>query len=386
MPARVEYRLGSIFDEDCDILVIPTSAGGTVTPSMAEQLRKEGIAFPPAAPWGSVTYMRSPSPYYGALAYAATLRGQETTPEIVRLIGQHLGTLAAEHRARRISAPLLGAGAGDLPPAVVAEALSGGFRDTAPGMAVLTISIRKPDVFAMVRGKKNGDARGDHPFVPRYRINLLPRDRRAPLREPASPAKPIPTAKPTPAVTPAPAPTPAPEPAVVRSQPPAVRTPPVGTRVMGLSRPVRKRTRVFISYSHADVKWLKRLQLHLRPLERDGALVWDDTRLKAGSRWREEIRQALDETRVAVLLVSAAFIASDFINTDELPPLLKAAEEDGAIILPVIISASRFDRMESLSRFEAVNDPRKPLAKLPTAAREEMLDKVARAVEDALKQ
>lgn len=142
---------------------------------------------------------------------------------------------------------------------------------------------------------------------------------------------------------------------------------------------------MFISYSHVDEKWLKRLKVHLRPLERDGALIWDDTRLKAGAQWREEIRQALAETTVAVLLISAAFIGSDFINTDELPPLLKAAEDDGATILPVIISASRFDRIPSLSRFQAINDPQKPLARLPPASREEVLDKVARAVEDALK-
>jgi hypothetical protein len=141
---------------------------------------------------------------------------------------------------------------------------------------------------------------------------------------------------------------------------------------------------VFISYSHDDAKWLKRLQKHLVHLEHDDPLIWDDTRLKPGASWREEIRDSLAETKVAVLLVSAAFMASEFIKTDELPPLLKAAEEGGATIIPVIISASRFDRTPSLSRFQTVNRG-KPLAKLSPADREDMLDKVARAVEEALK-
>jgi hypothetical protein len=148
----------------------------------------------------------------------------------------------------------------------------------------------------------------------------------------------------------------------------------------------QRRSRIFISYAHADADWLERLQKHLRPLEREGALIWDDTRLKAGARWREEIRVALAETKVAILLVSADFLASDFIVTDELPPLLQAAAEDGATILPVIISPCRFERMESLSRFQSVNDPKKPLVKLRRGNREEVLDEVARAVEDALKQ
>lgn len=362
MPARVEYRLGSIFDEPAEVLVIPSSAGGTVSPSMAEQLRKEGIPFPTAMSWGSVTVEMCPSPRFGGVAYASTLRGQETTPETVKEIGQRLGSIARRHHARRTNAPLLGAGSGDLAPAVAAEALAGGFLETAPDTAVLTISIRRPEVFAALRGETDADARDVRDSAPRYEIKPPRLDDGKPLRSPPAPAKPSPP-----------------------SAEPPVRTAPPGARAIGPSRPGSKRARVFISYSHEDAEWLERLQKHLAPLEREGALVWDDTRLKAGARWREEIRAALDETRVAILLVSADFLASDFIATDELPPLLQAAAEDGATILPVIISPCRFERMESLSRFQSVNDPRKPLVKLRRGNREEVLDAVARAVEDALR-
>jgi hypothetical protein len=362
MPARVEYRLGSIFDEACDVLVIPSSAGGTVSPSMAEQMRKEGIPFPNAASWGSVTLALSPVHRFGALAYAATLQGQETTLKIVKEIGQRLGSITTAHRVSRFSAPLLGAGSGDLSPTAAAAALTEGFMETARDTAVLTISIRRPEVFAALRGETDEDARDVRDSAPRYEIKPPRPDDGKPLRSPPTPEKPSPP-----------------------SAEPPVRTPPPGAQLIGPARPGSKRTRVFISYSHEDAEWLERLQKHLAPLERDGALVWDDTRLKAGARWREEIRGALAETRVAVLLVSADFLASDFIATDELPPLLQAAAEDGATILPVIISPCRFERMESLSRFQAVNDPRKPLVKLRRGNREEVLDAVARAVEDALR-
>jgi hypothetical protein len=45
------------------------------------------------------------------------------------------------------------------------------------------------------------------------------------------------------------------------------------------------RTQVFISYSHADAEWLRRLQIFLRPLTRNQTLdIWADTRIQAGSR------------------------------------------------------------------------------------------------------
>jgi TIR domain len=145
------------------------------------------------------------------------------------------------------------------------------------------------------------------------------------------------------------------------------------------------RATVFISYSHEDRKWLDRLSVHLRPLERAGFLdVWDDEKIKPGMLWKDKISDALKVARVAILLVSADFLASDFIMEYELPTLLAAAEREGTIIMPVIVGPSRFLREESLSRFQAFNPPQAPLSKMTRNGREELLVLLANEIEEAI--
>lgn len=154
---------------------------------------------------------------------------------------------------------------------------------------------------------------------------------------------------------------------------------------MRMSDTSSRPTTVFISYSHRDKNWLERLQVHLKPLERMGVFErWDDTRIQPGAKWLEAINQALTEAKVAVLLVSADFLASDFIVNDELPPLLAAAERNGTVILPVIVSPSQFEQTPNLSCFQAVNPPSQPLISLSEAEQEEVFVRIADAVRAVL--
>jgi len=141
----------------------------------------------------------------------------------------------------------------------------------------------------------------------------------------------------------------------------------------------------FICYSHADEKWLKRVRVHLRPLERRRVFkLFDDSQIQPGTHWKDEIKAALDRARVAILLVSADFLASDFIAENELPPLLKKAQRGGATIIPVIVSPCGFLRETKLADYQSVNDPTKPLEGMTYGESEQMLVRLSEAVEEAL--
>lgn len=143
---------------------------------------------------------------------------------------------------------------------------------------------------------------------------------------------------------------------------------------------------VFVSYSHRDSNTIERLTVHLKPfIKSDQIDLWIDTKIKAGDQWRHEIDKALDKASMAILLISADFLASDFIIDNELPPLLKAAEEKGKRIIPIIVKPCRFTSTPVLNKFQSLNDPSYPLSKLNENDREEVYVKLADLVDDNLK-
>jgi hypothetical protein len=122
------------------------------------------------------------------------------------------------------------------------------------------------------------------------------------------------------------------------------------------------RTKVFVSYSHDDRVWLDRLSQHLAVLEHRGLVdVWSDAEAEAGADWKNQIDRALSAAKVAVLLVSPAFLASKFIWTDEMP-LILAHSRQGMDVLPLIVRPCAWHLEEDLAKLQARPTDGRPLS------------------------
>ena len=120
---------------------------------------------------------------------------------------------------------------------------------------------------------------------------------------------------------------------------------------------------VFISYSHKDDVWLERFRPHLGMLQRDHLLqFWSDLDVPPGADIPPAITAAMQRARVAVLLISADYLDSDFARRKEIPPLFERRIRDGLIVIPVMLRACLWRRLPWLADMKILPKDARPIA------------------------
>ncbi len=113
---------------------------------------------------------------------------------------------------------------------------------------------------------------------------------------------------------------------------------------------------VFISYSHKDTPFKDRLMTHLAAFRKENSLdLWHDKMIGVGEDWRGEIGKALKRADAAILLISADFLASDFISHREVPLFLERRAGEGLRMIPVIIRPCPWKKITWLSAMRAIH-------------------------------
>lgn len=163
---------------------------------------------------------------------------------------------------------------------------------------------------------------------------------------------------------------------------------------------------VFISYAREDndnkdptCRWLNRVLKHLNPLTQQEILcVWSDEEIKSGETWEQRLMEKLQSAKIAILLLSPAFLASRYIREKELPVLLENAMNGKTVIIPVHLKPSVFSVVTykfpdpetgpnalTLDRLQAQNKPGDALIGIDEYQQEQILSSVARRIIEIVK-
>ena len=98
---------------------------------------------------------------------------------------------------------------------------------------------------------------------------------------------------------------------------------------------IKNPLKIFISYAHKNYGYLERLEVHLAGLQRLGIIEqWNDTKFKIGDKWDAKIKAKLKAADLVILLVSADFINSAYIQNTEIEIIEK---KDKKKIMPIIV-------------------------------------------------
>jgi TIR domain/NACHT domain len=95
---------------------------------------------------------------------------------------------------------------------------------------------------------------------------------------------------------------------------------------------------VFYSYAHEDEALRDKLEDHLRSLQAQGFIsVWHDRQIVAGAEWAYAIDSHLQTASIILLLISPAFMASDYCVSKEMQQAMARHRLGDARVIPIIL-------------------------------------------------
>lgn len=103
------------------------------------------------------------------------------------------------------------------------------------------------------------------------------------------------------------------------------------------NRPM-KTIKLFYCYSHEDEVLRKKLNTHLRGLERQKIIDgWHDRNIDLGEEWRSALDKNLEAADIILLLISPDFIASDYCYDRELTFAMEKRKNGSVVVIPIML-------------------------------------------------
>jgi TIR domain/Hsp70 protein len=162
--------------------------------------------------------------------------------------------------------------------------------------------------------------------------------------------------------------------------------PPVVVSPRPAARAAAGKPAVFLSYAREDERWATAIEKSLSVLTRPGKLgIWSDRHIETGAQWEERIYGEIEQSNIAILLISTDFLNSDFILGKELPAIFAEKERRQLRLIPIVVRPCAFELHEDLSKFQLFNKPETPLSSLDEWRVEMELSRLTRELANTLR-
>lgn len=119
--------------------------------------------------------------------------------------------------------------------------------------------------------------------------------------------------------------------------------------------------KIFIAYAREDKPLLQKLRTHLNVMKRQQHCeIFYDGEIMPGETWDERLKAELHTAHIFVLLVTAEFLDSDYVNETELPKILDRRTKGEAEVIAVILKDCLWDLTE-LQHLQVVLKDERPI-------------------------
>lgn len=98
-----------------------------------------------------------------------------------------------------------------------------------------------------------------------------------------------------------------------------------------------EKVNLFISYAHADKKYVDEFYKFVNETDCPQINIWKDDKILLGQEWDNEIENSLNCADIVLLIVSQDFLKSPYISRNELSVALNRHEEGKSTVIPIFL-------------------------------------------------
>ncbi len=122
--------------------------------------------------------------------------------------------------------------------------------------------------------------------------------------------------------------------------------------------------KVFISYAHKDKALRDQLVEHLTPLKQSGSIaMWYDHDISAGTEWQQSIDEHLNKSHLILLLISPAFMGSDYCYSKEMRRAVERHDAGEARGIPILLRPVDWQKAP-FSKLQALPSSAQPITRV----------------------